>query len=487
MSIICPVILCGGSGTRLWPLSRELYPKQFMELGTDTLFARTLKRVKALGDQLGTFFIVCNAEHRFFVAGIMQELDIKGAIILEPEAKNTAPAIALAALAAKDAYKNNAVEPLLLILPSDHDIEPIEHFLQAVQSACLGAEADKIMTFGITPTRPETGFGYIKHNKILTLENNDTSNQSTQLPIYTVEKFVEKPQLTKAEEFLKSGAYTWNSGMFLVKPSVYLTELEKYSPQIKTCCQQAWSKHTQDTDFIRIDKELFSQTPAQSIDYAIMEHTKLACVLPIALKWSDLGSWQSFYETSPHDDNKNAIIGDVVIDNVTGCYLHSSQRLIAASGIKDLAVIDTADAVLVIDLKQSQEVKTLYNKLKAAKRNEIFAHTKVYRPWGHYSVLAVAERFQVKSIVVNPQACLSLQLHHHRAEHWVVVRGTAKIILDDKELLLCENQSTYIPVGVKHSLQNPGMIPLEIIEIQSGAYLGEDDIVRFEDIYGRNK
>lgn len=495
MHNIRPVILCGGSGTRLWPLSREFYPKQFMALGQDTLFARTLKRVMRI-EGIGRPIVVCNSEHRFFAAGIMQELGIKGDIILEPQARNTAPAIALAALAAlvppsgKPAGDDKAelsglsgdlsgdlpgklIAPLLLVLPSDHEIEPVEAFCRAVLEAAPLAEQGYLLTFGVTPLRPECGFGYIR------------SGEECIPGVHKVAQFVEKPSLEKAGEFLESGGYTWNSGMFLFKASAYLDELGKYAPNIKEACEAAWAGHSPDLDFIRVDAEAFAASPSDSIDYAVMEHTNLACVAALDADWNDLGSWQAFYEASPQDEQGNAVIGDVLAHDVQGCYLHAGHRLLAVLGVRDLAVVDTADAVLVIDLKRTQEVKTIFTALKEAGRSEVDAHVKVYRPWGNYSVLADSERFQVKSIVVNPGAKLSLQLHHHRAEHWVVVKGTAKVTVGESSRYVGEDESTYIPLGIKHSLENPGKIPLEIIEVQTGSYLGEDDIVRFEDIYGR--
>lgn len=504
MSGIRPVILCGGSGTRLWPLSRELYPKQFMALGQDTLFGRTLKRVGQIED-IGRPIVVCNIEHRFFAAGIMQELGVKGDIILEPEARNTAPAIALAALAARSAAgtaqdlqaggpggktvskaesgtdvglsgkneSSDSADPLLLVLPSDHEIEPVEIFRQTVLKAAAAAEQGFLLTFGVKPLRPESGFGYIR------------SGAECAPGVHKVAQFVEKPNLEKALEFIESGEYTWNSGMFMFKASLYLDELGKHAPKIKEACEAAWAGHSFDRDFIRVDGGAFAASPSDSIDYAVMEHTSLACVASLDANWNDLGSWRAFYEASPHDAAGNAVIGDVLTHDVQDCYLHAGHKLLAVVGVRNLAVVDTADAVLVMDLERAQEVKAIFNMLKKSGRSEVDAHIKVYRPWGHYSILASSERFQVKSIVVKPGARLSMQLHHHRAEHWVVVRGTAKVIMGEESRYVGEDESTYIPLGTRHSLENPGKIPLEIIEVQTGSYLGEDDIVRFEDIYGR--
>ena len=465
---LCPVILCGGSGTRLWPLSRELHPKQFIPFDGDTLFGKTLVRVAGLPDA-GEPIVVCNEEHRFFASGIMREKGREGKIILEPMPRNTAPAIALAAVAAMD----GGGDPLLLVLPSDHSIAPQEAFNAAVAQAAAGGQAGMLVTFGIAPTRPETGYGYICRGKELAWGG------------YAVDRFVEKPDLEAAEAMLRDGGYAWNSGMFLFRASVYLGELEKFAPAMRESVQNAWDTHTWDGKFIRFNKDVFGSIPSDSIDYAVMEKTSHAAEVTLTARWNDLGSWNAFYDEADRDEGGNAAVGDVVLKNARDCYIHSSHRLVTAMDVEGVAVVETADAVLVMNRKKSQGVKELLATLKRDGRPETASHLTVYRPWGNYQILAAAERFQVKRIVVNPGGALSTQYHHHRAEHWIVVRGTARIINGDKTLLLGEDESTYIPVGAVHRLENPGKIPLEIIEVQSGSYLGEDDIVRLDDVYGR--
>jgi mannose-1-phosphate guanylyltransferase/mannose-6-phosphate isomerase len=465
---IRPVILCGGSGTRLWPLSRTFHPKQFIELEPGTLFGRTVKRAVGLPGA-GKPIVVCNENHRFFAAGILQELSVAADILLEPLARNTAPAIALAALAAREADQ----DPILFVLPSDHVIEPDEALNAAVVVAAVAAGSGSLVTFGVTPRRPETGYGYIRRGA------------ETCPGVFRVDRFVEKPGLEEAKQLLTDSRYTWNSGMFLFRASNLLDELSRYAPAIHDACSKAWSIRSHDLDFVRIDRESFASSPSDSIDYAVMERTKEACVVPLTADWNDLGSWKAFYEVSPRDAQDNARVGDVVTLDSKNCYLHSTHRLVAALGVKDLVVVETADAVLVADWSRTQDVKKLLEKIAQAGRTEADTHVKVYRPWGSYESLSVGDRFQVKRIVVNPGKVLSLQFHHHRAEHWVVVRGTAKITIGGEVRLLGEDQSTYIPLGAIHRMENPGRIPLEIIEIQTGTYLGEDDIVRLEDSYGR--
>ena len=497
MQSIIPVILSGGSGTRLWPLSRGIHPKQFMDISGQTLFGQTLARAEALPGSAAPI-VICNEDHRFLAAAIMQDQAKnagsrssdrlppggsvasgasakpagstgQGGILLEPVGRNTAPAIALAAMAARQ----DGGDPLLLVLSSDHIIEPQEAFAASVSLAATVAEQGKLAVFGVPPTRAETGYGYIKHGV------------ETVPGVAVVDRFVEKPSLPDAQAMLEAGGYTWNSGMFLFRASVFLRELETYAPDVHKACLAIWESRSQDLDFTRFKRDLFLACPAISVDYAVMEHTKEACVVNLSAEWHDMGSWDSFYETGAKDEAGNACVGDVICLDTQGSYLHASHRMLAAVGVRDISVVETADAVLVVGKDRSQDVKLLMEQLKAQGRPETETHLKVYRPWGSYQVLAQGQEFQVKRIIVEPGRSLSLQLHHHRAEHWVVVRGTAKVDLGDSSVTLAEDMSTYIPLGVKHRLENPGRIPVEIIEIQSGSYLGEDDIVRFEDSYGR--
>lgn len=467
MSTLRSIVLCGGSGTRLWPLSRALYPKQFMDLGGHTLFGDTVDRAAALPDSADPL-VVCNEEHRFYVAAALQQKGVSGTILLEPKGRNTAPAIALAAFAAL----SGGGDPLLLVLPSDHVLKPQDVFAEAVARARACAESGRIVTFGITPDAPETGFGYIRRGGALPSGG------------YAVARFVEKPDLARAEAMLADGGYLWNSGMFLFRASIYLEELALHAPGIHAACKAAWEGHHVDQDFIRPDADAFLSSPADSIDYAVMEKTDRAAVVPLTADWSDLGSWEAFYEAAPHDGDGNVRVGDVYAEGAENCYLHASNRMVAALGVSDLVVVETADSVLVADRARTQDVKKIVESLKKEGRGEAESHPLVYRPWGSYETLARGERFQVKRIIVKPGGQLSLQKHHHRAGHWVV-EGTAEITVGDKVLLYHEDQSTYIPLGTVHRLKNPGMIPLVIIEIQSGTYLGEDDIVRLEDSYGR--
>lgn len=476
MQTILPVILSGGSGTRLWPLSRGLYPKQFMDMGDDTLFARTVSRALRLPDAKAPV-VVCNEEHRFLAAAILQELSHRpgleaaagSSILLEPSGRNTAPAIALAAMHAME----KGDDPLLLVLSSDHRINPESAFADAVDIAVTGAKAGYLAVFGVTPDHPETGYGYIKEGREL-------------MPgVFAVERFVEKPDAETAAAMLSRGGFSWNSGMFLFHASVFLAELQRYAPETHSACLAIWAGKTRDLDFTRFKAADFAACPSISVDYAVMERTAVACMAHLAAEWNDMGSWESFYKTGSKDSQGNVQHGDVIQLESRNCYLHSSHRLIAALGIEDVSVVETADAVLVLPKARSQDVKLLLGELKRRRRPETDTHLKVYRPWGSYETLVLNERFQVKRIIVKPGAALSLQLHHHRAEHWVVVHGTAKVTVGDEEVILTEDQSSYIPLGTRHRLENPGRIPLEIIEIQTGSYLGEDDIVRFEDTYGR--
>lgn len=466
-----PVILCGGSGTRLWPLSREMYPKQFVELGNGrTLFKDTLLRTVRIPDAVDPL-IVCNEEHRFYVSASLLECSRQGLVLLEPEPRNTAPAIALAAFAVRDMDADG----LMFVLPSDHLLQNEDTFIAAVQGACHLAEAGYIVTFGITPTSPETGFGYIQQGNLLSEGG------------FAVSRFVEKPDATKAVAMLKEGGYLWNSGMFLFAASAYLEELKTFSPDIYARCSEAWEARRKEGAFIYPERGAFLSSPSDSIDYAVMEHTSHAAVCPLSSEWNDLGSWEAFYKTGEKDSSGNVCVGDVVLDNVHNCYLHGTHRLIAALDVADMAIIETQDSILVAPRASVQHVKNIVAELKSAGRPEYRLHPLVYRPWGSYESLAVGSRFQVKRITVNPGAQLSLQMHYHRAEHWVVVSGTAEITNGDSVGLYTENQSTYIPLGTVHRLKNPGRVPLVIIEIQSGSYLGEDDIVRLEDVYGRLK
>lgn len=466
MSKLTPVILSGGSGTRLWPLSREMYPKQFLPLvGEKTMLQATWLRVAPLA---GTGpIVVANEEQRFVAA---EQLALVGghasAILLEPAGRNTAPAIAVAALEAT----RDGGDALLLVLPSDHVIRDEAAFRQAVVAATAAAEASKLVTFGIVPTQPETGYGYIK--------------AAAGEGVRAVERFVEKPDPATAERYVASGEYFWNSGMFLFKASRYLQELEQYQPAMLEACRQAWQKAKRDPDFVRLDKAAFEASPSDSIDYAVMEKTRDAAVLPLDAGWSDVGSWSALRAVSPKDEAGNAHHGQVIAIDCHDTYAYG-DKLIAMIGLDDVVVVETPDAVLVAKGERTQEVKDVVARVKAAGLPQATWHRKVYRPWGAYDSIDNGERFQVKRITVKSGGTLSLQMHHHRAEHWIVVSGTAEVTRGDEVLLLTENQSTYIPLGVTHRLRNPGKLPLELIEVQSGSYLGEDDIVRFEDTYGR--
>ncbi len=467
MSSIQPVILSGGSGTRLWPLSREAYPKQFLPLaGELTMLQATWKRVAPIAAR-GPL-VIANEEHRFVAAEQLQQVGAEpAAIILEPVGRNTAPAIAVAALEAT----RDGGDALLLVLPSDHVINNETAFRSAVQAAAAAAEAGKLVTFGIVPTGPETGYGYIK--------------AADGHGLRAVERFVEKPDLGTATRYVSSGQYYWNSGMFLFKASRYLQELERFQPAMLAGSRQAWQQARRDADFTRLDKEAFTAVPSDSIDYAVMEKTADAVVIPLDAGWNDVGSWTALRDVSQQDGDGNAHQGDVIAIDCRNTYAYA-QRLVALVGLDDVVVVETDDAVLVGKADRMQEVKTVVAQLKAEGRSEATWHRKVYRPWGAYDSIDNGERFQVKRITVKPGGTLSLQMHHHRAEHWIVVSGTAEVTRGDEVILLSENQSTYIPLGVTHRLRNPGKLPLELIEVQSGSYLGEDDIVRFEDTYGRS-
>jgi len=467
---ISPIIMCGGSGTRLWPLSRAQFPKQFLPLvNNSSMLQDTLAR---LPSQHRAPVFICNEDHRFLVAEQVKQSQCQQAtILLEPQGRNTAPAVALAAINALSENK----EALLLVLAADHVIKDQQKFHQAVETATLAAQQGNLVTFGIVPTHAETGYGYIKQS----IEKGDGTFQ--------VAQFVEKPNEETAQGYLDSGDYLWNSGMFLFKASRYLAELEKFRPDILLSCQDAMKNVEQDLDFTRPDKDAFLQCPDESIDYAVMEKTADAVLVPLDAGWSDVGSYSALWDVCQKDVQQNVVKGDVIAHDTHNSYLHSQNKLIATLGVDNLVVIDTPDAVLIANKDKVQNVKEIVNELKAQKRSEASLHREVYRPWGRYDSVDTGERFQVKRITVNPGAKLSVQMHHHRAEHWIIVSGTAKVTLDDETILLSENQSTYIPIGVVHALENPGKLPLEMIEVQSGSYLGEDDIVRFEDRYGRVK
>jgi mannose-1-phosphate guanylyltransferase/mannose-6-phosphate isomerase len=464
-----PVILSGGSGTRLWPLSREAYPKQFLPLvGEDTMLQATWRRVAPLASAAP--IVVANEEHRFMVAEQLRQIDCApSAILLEPVGRNTAPAIAVAALHAMA----EGADPLLLVLPSDHVIADAPAFQAAVRRAEPAASQGRLVTFGIVPSGPETGYGYIRAGAALADG------------VHAVAQFVEKPDEATARSYVASGEYAWNSGMFLFRASVFLAELARQQPAMLAACRAALEGASRDADFVRLDKAAFAACPSDSIDYAVMEHTDAAAVLPIDVGWNDLGSWSALWEVAEQDGNGNAHHGDVLAQDCRNTLAWGDGRLLALLGLENVVVVDTADAVLVAHKDRVQDVKGIVGKLKAEGRSEPTSHRKVYRPWGSYDSIDVGGRFQVKRITVKPGASLSLQMHHHRAEHWIIVSGTGRITRGEEVFTLAENQSTYIPLGVKHRLENPGRLPLELIEVQSGSYLGEDDIVRFEDVYGR--
>ena len=471
--MLTPVILSGGAGTRLWPLSRELHPKQLLALtGERTMIQQTALRLEGLA--AGAPVVVCNEAHRFLVAEQLRQLGIEPqAIVLEPMGRNTAPAIALAAHAAlKAAGPGAAEDTLLLVLPADHVIRDVPAFHKAVRAALGAAQQGQLVTFGIAPTSPETGYGYIQRGP--------ASGE-----VHRIARFVEKPTGAVAEDLVRSGDYYWNSGMFLFGARRYLEELGRFAPVIAGACAEAFAAAKADLDFTRVDKRLFEACPADSIDYALMEKTSAAVVVPLAAGWSDVGSWAALHEAGEPDAHGNVSRGDVICEDSQGCYLYSESRLVSAVGLRDHVVVETKDAVLVAPRSRVQDVKKLVFKLKEQGRYEHSLHREVFRPWGSYDSIENGPRFQVKRLKVKPGAVLSLQLHHHRAEHWIVVSGTARITRGDEVFLLEENQSTYIPIGVRHRIENPGKIPLHIIEVQSGSYLGEDDIVRLEDHYGR--
>jgi mannose-1-phosphate guanylyltransferase/mannose-6-phosphate isomerase len=469
--MLIPVILSGGSGTRLWPLSRKNLPKQFLALtGEGTLFQQTVERARTLTG-VGAPIVVCSEEHRFLVAEQLRAPKIEGAsILLEPIPRNTAPAIALAAW---QALASDA-EAVLLVLPADHLIGDTRSFAEAVDKALPLAEQGWLVTFGIRPQGPETGFGYIKRA------------ESTGKGAFRVERFVEKPGTAKAKEYVEAGNYEWNSGMFLFKARRYLDELQQHAPEMHTATKAAFDAAHADLDFVRVDETAFAASPDNSIDYAVMEKTTRAAVVPVSCAWSDIGSWDALWTASQRDADGNRLEGDVIAIDSRNCFVRGAdRRLVAALGLEDIVIVDTPDAVLVAPRDRVQDVKRLVDKIKSDGRQEHIFHRKVYRPWGSYDSIDMGERFQVKRITVKPGASLSLQKHHHRAEHWVIVSGTAEVTRNDEVFLVAENESTFLPLGAVHRLRNPGKVPLELIEVQSGSYLGEDDIVRLEDVYGR--
>jgi mannose-1-phosphate guanylyltransferase/mannose-6-phosphate isomerase len=470
--MIIPIILAGGSGTRLWPLSRTHYPKQLLKLfGDVTMLQQTLLRLKGIPD-LAAPIVVCNEEHRFMVAEQLHEIGQKNAsILLEPVARNTAPALAIAAIHAASLE----ADPVLLVLSADHMIREVDVFQQAVKNAVLAAEKNHLATFGVQPTRPETGYGYIK-----------TIKSDINSIFASVEKFVEKPNLETAQSYLDEGCYFWNSGMFVFKTSVFLKELKVQSPDLVSVVEIAQQKSKQDLDFIRIDKDAFSQAPNISIDYALMEKSQNVVCVPLDAGWSDVGDWKSFSDLNHKDNSGNSFIGDSIDVGSTNTLVFSRDKLVATLGVDNLMIINTPDAVLVADKNQAQQVKSIITQIEKQKRKEHLQHREIYRPWGCYDAIDNGDRYQVNLIRVKPGGSLSLQIHHHRAEHWIVVKGTALVQKGDEEYLLSENESTYIPVGIAHRLSNPGKIPLEIVEVQSGPYLEEDDVIRLEDSYGRS-
>ena len=479
MQTLIPVVLSGGSGTRLWPLSREKYPKQLLPLvGEDSLLQATIRRTEGFtGIRLEAPMVVCNEEYRFVIAEQLRLIDKAGTILLEPTGRNTAPALTLAALAAM----RDGADPILLVMPSDHIILDTAAFQEVVRKGVTLAAEGKVVTFGITPDSPETGFGYIQFGDALTGGG-----------AYHIARFVEKPDLATAQTYLDDGSYLWNSGLFMLRASIWIDAISLCHKDILVACRAAWDEGSIDGEFLRVGKESFAQCPSDSIDYAVMERIAagesslpLGAVIPLVAGWSDVGAWDSLWEVLPKDSNGNASQGDVLLHDCRNTLVMSGGRLVACVGVEDVVVVETPDAILVVHKNKTQDVKKIVDSLKLEGRSEGRLHRKVFRPWGWYDGIDAGERFQVKRIVVKPGASLSLQMHHHRAEHWIVVRGTAQVTRGDSSYLVSENESTFIPLGTRHRLENPGCVPLEMIEVQSGSYLGEDDIVRFEDIYGR--
>lgn len=482
---VCPVILSGGSGTRLWPYSREAFPKQFLSfVGDQTLLQDTIARIAVLDEsssgrriRVAPPLVICNELHRFLVAEQLRQIGFESApIILEPVGRNTAPAVTLAAL---HVTREGQGDPVLVVMPSDHHIDKADAFRGKLAAAVELAADGMLVTFGIVPDRPETGYGYIRKGRQIGDE------------VFALSAFVEKPDVQTAADYLLTGEYLWNSGLFVMKASVWLDAIARHRPDIETQCRTCFAEAKREGDFIRVDRELFHACPSDSIDYAVMERmddaerNRVAAVLPLDVGWSDLGSWSAISDLKAQDAAGNVTHGDVFAKDSHNCLLYSQGRFLAALGVEDLVVVETTDAVLVAHKDRAQDIKVVTEHLKAAKRQEHVFHRKVHRPWGNYESIDNGTRYQVKRLTIKPGATMSLQLHHHRAEHWVVVKGTARVIRGEDTFLLTENESTFIPVGVRHRLENPGSIPLEIIEVQSGSYLGEDDIVRFEDCYFR--
>ncbi|WP_084286617.1 mannose-1-phosphate guanylyltransferase/mannose-6-phosphate isomerase [Halomonas halodenitrificans] len=465
---LCPVIMAGGTGSRLWPLSRQLNPKQFLPLtGSRSMLQATMERLDGIPH--AEPILICNEQHRFLAAEQLRQLGKAPSILLEPVGRNTAPAIGLAALHALEREE----DPVLLVLAADHLIQRIEAFHEAINAALPLAEAGRLVTFGIVPTQAETGYGYIQRGANLGEQG------------FEVSRFVEKPDHQTAEGYLTSGEFFWNSGMFLFRASRYLEELQRHAPEILTACRQALEEGQRDLDFLRVGKDAFAACPEDSIDYAVMEKTESAAMVSLDAGWSDIGSWSALWEVSDKDANDNVLRGDILAEATSHTLVQAEHRLVATLGVENLVVVETKDAVLVAHKDKVQDVKRIVARLKESGRSEHFNHREVYRPWGVYDSVDQGHRYQVKRITVKPGAKLSVQMHHHRAEHWVVVSGTAKVTVGEKSYLVTENESTFIPIGQVHALENPGQISLELIEVQSGSYLGEDDIVRFEDRYGR--
>ncbi len=483
--MIIPVVLAGGSGTRLWPLSRQLFPKQLMNLvDAQTMLQNTLLRLKTL-PQVGNPMVICNENHRFMVAEQIREIGISSALILlEPVGRNTAPAVALAALQVSASGRDS----ILLVLPADHHIADTKIFVQALTTGAQFAEQGRLITFGIVPNAPETGYGYIRKGAAVQAgSTSKVQHQATDLAmVAAIREFVEKPDRATAEKYVASGEYFWNSGIFMFKASQVLAEMKAHVPDIVSACEKALARGKADLDFFRLDPEAFKACPSDSIDYAIMEKTANGAMVPLEAGWNDLGSWEALWQVGRKDDRQNVVKGDVVMEDVSHSYLHATDRLIAAVGLENHIVVETSDAILISPRERVQDVKRLVDQLTKQNRVETRSHRKDYRPWGYSETIAASERFQVKRLTVKPGAKLSLQKHFHRAEHWIVVKGSARVTKDGEQFLLGEDQSAYIPVGQPHRLENPGKIPLELIEVRSGSYLGEDDIVRLDDVYGRS-